>query len=114
MGLDGLNYLFEEFNAGVLNGGDLGDVVGVVQRTDVCPDRDGDASDLPVGTELRAADGVAPEVLIAAEVDGQVVVFRSMLPPQDVSVEARLLLDDVVEVGINSDYDGMTRPRRHP
>lgn len=67
MGLDGLNYLFEEFNAGVLDGGDLGDVVGVVQRTDVCPDRDGDASDLPVGTELRAADGVAPEVLIAAE-----------------------------------------------
>ena len=106
---DGRSYFTESFNAAAFEPGELGDVVAVVKRTEVCPQRDGDASDLPVGAELRVARGVDPDVLVAAEVAGKVVVFRSAFPPKTVTVEDMFLLDDVVEVGINSEYDGETR-----
>ena len=105
----GSSYVLESFNSAVFEPGELGDVVGIVKRTEECPQRDGDASELPEGTELRVARGVEPEVLLAAEVDGHVVVFRSGLPPRSVAVEDMFLLDDVVEMGINSEVDGETR-----
>ena len=107
--IGGNSYVSESFNSGVFEPGDLGDVVGVVKRTEVCPERDGDASGVPVGAELRVVRGVDPGVLLAAEVDGRVEVFRSGFPPESVPVDELLMLDDVVEIGINSEFDGETR-----
>lgn len=106
---DGNSYVSEGFNSAALEPGDLGDVVGVVTRTDVCPERDGDASELPLGAELRVPRGVDPGVLLAADVGGRVQVFRSGFPPDSVPVDKMFILDDVVEIGINSEYDGETR-----
>ena len=102
-------YDAERFNDGVVDPGDLGDVVGVVNRTVACPSRDGEAGEVPVGTEFRSVPGIDPGVGIAAEVDGGVRFFRSFNPPQDLDIDRLLVLDDVVEISLNSDYDGSTR-----
>lgn len=102
-------YDAERFNDGVFEPGDLGEVVGVVDETVACPSRDGEAGEVPVGTEFRSVLGIDPGVGIAAEIDGGVHFFRSFNPPHDLGIDQLLNLDDVVEIGLNSDYDGSTR-----
>lgn len=107
-------YDAERFNDGVFDPADLGQVVGVVDRTVACPSRDGEAGDFPagdfpVGTEFRSVPGIDPGVGIAAEVDGVVRFLRSFNPPQELDIDRLLLLDDAVEIGLSSDYDGSTR-----
>lgn len=96
-------------NSGVLDPADLGDVLGAIRRTDVCATRDLDASLLPVGTEIRAVEGIDPKIGIAALVDGRVEFFRTSDGLFDFTAEQALLLDDIVEIGVNSNYDGSTR-----
>jgi hypothetical protein len=107
--LDGRIYDVETFNDGVLEPSDLGAVLGVVERNVSCPSRDGEAGEVAVGTELRAISGIDPGVGFAAEVDGRVRVFRSSRPPEGLELDEVLPLDDVVEIGLNSAYDGSTR-----
>jgi hypothetical protein len=102
-------YDAERFNDGVFDPADLGQVVGVVDRTVACPSRDGEAGDFPVGTEFRSVPGIDSGVGIAAEVDGVVRFLRSFNPPQELDIDRLLLLDDAVEIGLSSDYDGSTR-----
>lgn len=102
-------YDAERFNDGVFGPGDLGEVVGVVDETVACPGRDGEAGEVPVGTEFRSVPGIDPGVGIAAEIDGGVRFFRSFNPAQDLDIDQLLSLDDAVEIGLNSDYDGSTR-----
>lgn len=96
-------------NSGVLDPADLGDVLGTVRRTGVCATRDLDASSLPVGTEIRVVNGVDPKIGIGALVDGSVEFFRTSDGLFDFTAAQALLLDDIVEIGINSNYDGSTR-----
>jgi hypothetical protein len=102
-------YDAERFNDGVFDPGDLGQVVGVVDRTVDCPSRDGEAGEVPIGTKFHSVPGIDPGVGIAAEIDGGVRFFRSFNPPQDLDIDQLLSLDDAVEIGLNSDYDGSTR-----
>ncbi|MEN9504088.1 MAG: hypothetical protein RI958_14 [Actinomycetota bacterium] len=102
-------YDVENFNDGVLEAADLGPVLGVVQRNVACPGRDGEAGEVPVGTELRTIQGIDPGIGFAAEIDGRVRVFRSYNPPTDLAIEQLLPLDDVIEIGLNSTHDGDTR-----
>jgi hypothetical protein len=106
---DGRSYLHEDFNDGVFDADELGEVIGTVTRTRPCPERDGDASELPVGTELRAAPHVNQAVGFAAVVDGEVEFFRTFHSPADRAPADVLALHDVVEIGLNSDFDGSTR-----
>ncbi len=96
-------------NSGVLDPADLGDVLGTIRRTDVCATRDLDASLLPVGTEIRVVEGIDPKIGIGALVGGRVEFFRTSDGLFDFTAEQALLLDDVVEIGVNSNYDGSTR-----
>jgi hypothetical protein len=105
----GRSYDAERFNDGVFEPGELGQVVGAVDRAVVCPSRDGEAGEVPVGTEFRSVPGVDPGVGIAAEINGGVRFFRSFNPPQDLDIDQLLSLADAVEIGLNSDYDGSTR-----
>ncbi len=102
-------YDVEPFNDGVLESSDLGEVIGVVDRTVACPRRDGEAGEVPIGTEFRTVRGVEPGVGIAADVGGRVRFFRSFNPPGDLDIDRLLVLDDVVEIGLSSGFDGSTR-----
>ena len=102
-------YDAERFNDGVFEPGDLGQVVGVVDETVACPSRSGEASEIPVGTEFRSVPGIDPGVGIAAEFNGGVRFYRSFNSPQELGVDQLLSLDDAIEIGLNSDYDGSTR-----
>ena len=106
---DGRGYLPEEFNDRVFEAGALGPVVGTVERTRACPERNGDASDLPMGTELRVAPDVDPAIGLAAVVGGRVEFFRTYRPPSDLGAAEVLALHEVVQIGLNSSYDGSTR-----
>ena len=106
---DGRGYLPEQFNDRVFDADDLGDVIGNVERTRTCPERNGDASELPVGTELRAAPDIDPALGFAAVVEGEVEFFRTFHPPKDLGPADVLSLRNVVEIGLNSDFDGSTR-----
>ena len=102
-------YDVERFNDGVFEPADLGQVVGVVDEAVACPSRDGEAGEIPIGTEFRSVPGIDPGVGFAAEVDGGVRFFRSLNPPTELDIGRLLLLDDAVEIGLNSGYDGSTR-----
>lgn len=102
-------YDAERFNDEVFEPGDLGHVLGVVDRTVACPSRDGEAGEIPIGTEFRSVPGIDPGVGFAAEVDGGVRFFRSFNSPTDLDIDRLLSLDDAVEIGLNSGYDGSTR-----
>ena len=102
-------YDVERFNDRVFEPADLGQVVGVVDRTVGCPSRNGESGETPIGTEFRSVPGIDPGVGLAAEVDGRVRFFRSLNPPMELDIDRLLALDDVVEIGLNSGYDGSTR-----
>ena len=106
---NGRSYLREEFNDSVFDVDDLGVVIGTVNRTGVCPSKNGDASVLPVGAELRAVPNVDPGVAFAVSVGSEVHFFRTSHPSGDLSAADVLVVGDVVEIGLNSDFDGSTR-----
>lgn len=97
-----------------LDPGDLGEVVGRVCFTlgdmtfsGEAPIQDGDASFLPVGTELRAIPGSDPGLRLAAVASGEVLLYEAVwIEEAEVGADLIDVDGDFLEIGINSQEDG--------
>lgn len=73
--------------------------------------QDGDATLLPVGTELRAVDGFDPRFRLAATVDGATSLYELFEPPVETGTGEDVfpgLREHVVAVSLLSQQDGRT------
>ena len=122
--LNGLReYSYAPHNDGILDLAELGEVVATVCFTlnQMVFDadfaiQDGDATYLPIGTELRAIRGSDPRLRLAAVVEAGHEFYEPGVQVYEVDQvdDARvgrevIDLAEIVEIRINSDFDGVTQ-----
>ena len=105
---------YDQTSATTLSADDLGELVGRVCFTlgdmtfdGAAPAQDGDATFLPVGTELRAIPGANPDLRVAAVTGSDVTMYEvTWVEGAEVGAELIDLGPAITEIWVNSDDDG--------